>query len=181
MPKARRAETRARIQSAALELFAEQGLQQTSLREIAERLGMTKPALYYHFASREELVHSLTQPVVEEMSSHLTELESASAAPREVLGRYFDVTHRHRKFFQVAVRDVSVLRQLSLSDHLFDWRRRLVTLLVGPSPSLEQKVRGVVALGGLSACVLDFDDVDVDHLRTAATAAAYDALRPADG
>src|SRR5262249_20860254 len=44
-----RSDTRARIQQVALELFAEQGYEKTSLREIAERLDVTKAALYYHF------------------------------------------------------------------------------------------------------------------------------------
>ncbi|HEX6487275.1 MAG TPA: helix-turn-helix domain-containing protein, partial [Candidatus Dormibacteraeota bacterium] len=37
----RRGDTRARIQQIALELFAEHGYERTSLREIAERLGVT--------------------------------------------------------------------------------------------------------------------------------------------
>src|SRR5215831_11140152 len=49
---------RARAQSIALELFAEQGYEKTSLREIAERLGVTKAALYYHFKSKEDIVRS---------------------------------------------------------------------------------------------------------------------------
>src|SRR5580704_12464879 len=51
---ARRGDTRARIQQVALELFAEQGYDKTSLREIAERLDVTKAALYYHFKSKED-------------------------------------------------------------------------------------------------------------------------------
>src|SRR5215469_16465337 len=47
--------TRERIQAIALELFAEQGYEKTSLREIAERLGVTKAALYYHFKSKEDI------------------------------------------------------------------------------------------------------------------------------
>jgi AcrR family transcriptional regulator len=177
MPTARGADTKTRIQAAALELFAEQGLQQTSLREIAERLGMTKTALYHHFSSREELVRSLAIPVVDELTRHLGELEARPPGPREVLGLYFDVTYRHRALFQVAVRDMRVLEQLKLTDHLFDWRRRIVALLLGPSQSLEDQVRGVVALGGLSACVLNFEGANVAQLRAAATSAAYDALR----
>ena len=56
-----RQDTRARIQSVALELFAEQGYDKTSLREIAERLGVTKAALYYHFKSKEDIVTSLVE------------------------------------------------------------------------------------------------------------------------
>src|ERR1700728_4027831 len=58
---ARRGDTRARIQQVALELFAEQGYERTSLREIAERLGVTKAALYYHFKSKEDIVLSFTE------------------------------------------------------------------------------------------------------------------------
>src|SRR6266540_2294512 len=52
---------RARIQEVALSLFIEEGYDKTSLREIAERLGVTKAALYYHFPTKEEIVESLTQ------------------------------------------------------------------------------------------------------------------------
>ena len=55
-----RRDTRAQAQKVALELFAEQGYEKTSLREIAERLGVTKAALYYHFKSKEDIVHSFT-------------------------------------------------------------------------------------------------------------------------
>src|SRR6202035_2519093 len=56
-----RTDTRSRVQKVALELFAEQGYEKTSLREIAERLGVTKAALYYHFKSKEDIVSSLVE------------------------------------------------------------------------------------------------------------------------
>src|SRR5688500_6894985 len=55
-----RPDTRARIQAVALDLFTEQGYDATSLREIAESLGVTKAALYYHFKSKEEIVDSFS-------------------------------------------------------------------------------------------------------------------------
>jgi AcrR family transcriptional regulator len=58
-------ETRQRIQDVAREIFAEKGVQRTSLQDIAGRLGITKPALYYHFRSREDLVRSILQPMIE--------------------------------------------------------------------------------------------------------------------
>src|SRR3954466_6507793 len=65
----RRGDTRQRIQDVALELFAEQGYEKTSLREIAECLDVTKAALYYHFKTKEEIIVSLfealTQPIQE--------------------------------------------------------------------------------------------------------------------
>ena len=56
-----RGNTRQRIQDVALELFAEQGYEKTSLREIAEQLDVTKAALYYHFKTKEDIVISLFQ------------------------------------------------------------------------------------------------------------------------
>jgi len=55
------ANTRARIQEVAIELFTECGYDATSLREIAERLGVTKAALYYHFKSKDEIIRSLVE------------------------------------------------------------------------------------------------------------------------
>lgn len=40
------------------ELFAEHGLEKTSLGMIAKKAGMTKSSIYYHFASKEELISS---------------------------------------------------------------------------------------------------------------------------
>src|SRR5207249_3794900 len=54
-------DTRSRIQEVALELFTEKGYDQTSLREIAERLDVTKAALYYHFKTKEDIVASFVE------------------------------------------------------------------------------------------------------------------------
>ncbi len=60
----RRGDTRRRIQDVALALFAEQGYEKTSLREIAERLDVTKAALYYHFKTKEEILVSIFEGLV---------------------------------------------------------------------------------------------------------------------
>src|SRR5262245_37120672 len=52
-------DTRSRIQEVALRLFNENGYEATSLREIADEIGVTKAALYYHFKTKEEIVTSL--------------------------------------------------------------------------------------------------------------------------
>ena len=51
-----RSDTRQRILDVALDLFTEQGYDGTSLREIAEQLGITKAAIYYHFESKEDIL-----------------------------------------------------------------------------------------------------------------------------
>ena len=51
--------TRERILDVALDLFIEKGYDKTSLREIAEQLGFTKAALYYHFATKDDILMAL--------------------------------------------------------------------------------------------------------------------------
>ena len=63
----RRGNTRQRIQDVALELFAEQGYEKTSLREIAERLEVTKAALYYHFADKADLFTTVALRRIDEI------------------------------------------------------------------------------------------------------------------
>src|SRR6202161_4403137 len=89
-----RTDTRSRAQKVALELFAEQGYEKTSLREIAERLRVTKAALYYHFKSKEDIVHSFTDDYFTEIDALI---EWAKAQPtgeatrREILDRYIAI------------------------------------------------------------------------------------------
>jgi AcrR family transcriptional regulator len=78
-------DTRDRILDAALDLFIEQGYEKTSLREIAERVGVTKAALYYHFSSKEEIIRTLVHPLYDALRP-LSELLK-SRPDREVWGK----------------------------------------------------------------------------------------------
>jgi AcrR family transcriptional regulator len=53
------APTRQRILNAALDLFFKQGFAATSVKEITLAAGITQGAMYKHFASKEELLHTL--------------------------------------------------------------------------------------------------------------------------
>jgi AcrR family transcriptional regulator len=52
-------DTRARIEAAALSLFASRGVDGASMRDIAGAVGVTEGALYRHFASKDELARAL--------------------------------------------------------------------------------------------------------------------------
>lgn len=176
MTRTRPSDTKARIQAAARELFGQKGVQQTSLREIADRLGITKPALYYHFDSREALVRSIVEPMVADMDAFVAEREAAGAEPRGLLADYFDLLHRHREVLTMLVRDLSTLGELDLTERMFAWRRRLIALLLGPEPSLAAQTRAVVAIGGMSDCAVAFGDAPAAAIKAAAVEAACAAL-----
>src|SRR5258708_1380074 len=149
-----RTDTRARIQQVAVELFTEHGYEGTSLREIAERLDVTKAALYYHFKSKEDIIRSL----VEDYRGQMDDLVSwARAQPRtaqthrEILTRYMSVVAERDQVFRMLHQNqaalnamADVIRSLKMAP-LF-----LVDLLTEPDAPLRDRVRATMAIGGLS-------------------------------
>jgi AcrR family transcriptional regulator len=83
------ATTRERILDIALELFTDQGYDKTSLRQIAERLGFTKAAIYYHFASKGDILMALHMRLHDFGREALHSLGDENASP-EVWMRLID-------------------------------------------------------------------------------------------
>ena len=172
-----RGDTRERIQQVARELFVAQGVQATSLQDIANELGITKPALYYHFASREDLVRSIITPMVEDLEAFVASIEAAHEHdPRALLSGFFDLHLKHRDILLLAVREMTTLADLGLLDLAIGWRTRVGELLVGPDAPLARQCQAVVALGGMADCAWAFEQVPVEALRPAAVDAACLAL-----
>lgn len=173
----RLSDTKQRILDTARELFARKGVQKTSLQEIAAELGITKPALYYHFSSREDLVRSIVQPMIDDGEAFIAELEArAEVDPRALLEGYFDFHLRRRADIMLVLTELTTLAELGLVDTVFAWRERLTRLLFGQSPTLAEATRAVIALGGLQDCTVQFPHVPEDELREAAVDAAFGAL-----
>jgi AcrR family transcriptional regulator len=173
-------ETRQRIQGVARELFAQKGVQRTSLQDIADLLGITKPALYYHFRSREDLVRSILQPLMDEaehfIAAHESRPKSSRATPRELLEGYFDFHFKHRADLMLVVSELTTLADLGLLDRMLAWRERLASLVWGSRPTLEQSTRAVIAFGGLQDCCVQFPDTPYGALRQATVDGAMSAL-----
>jgi AcrR family transcriptional regulator len=170
-------DTRERIQDVARELFAQQGVQRTSLQDIADKLGITKPALYYHFTSREDLIRSIVAPLIDDGEQFVVNQEKrGDVDARELLGGYFDFLHLHRRDLVVILTEFAILEDLALVEKVLAWHRRLGKLIFGPKPTLEQSARAVIAFGGLQDCCLQFPDAPAKRLRSAAVAGALDAI-----
>jgi AcrR family transcriptional regulator len=172
-----RSDTRQRIQEVARELFVQRGVQRTSLQDIADKLGITKPALYYHFASREELVRSILVPLIDEGEQFVEDQESrGDTDARELMEGYFDFRYRHRQDLMLVLAEIAMLSDLGLIDKVLAWRDRLGKLVFGPWPTLAQSTRAVVAFGGLQDCCLHFPDTPYEVLRATSVDAALAAL-----
>lgn len=174
-----REETRARILATALELIAANSFAGTSTREISERLGFTKAALYYHFRTKDDLLAALVAPAIGELAALAAGMSPrpAAAPRRSVLAAYADLVIRHEDLIRVLSQDPSVANRppLTAAAPLYD---RLTQLLSGvEAPDAAERARVRAALGGLHAALLHAppgDDPDV--VRGAALAAACGAL-----
>src|SRR5260370_22145919 len=126
-----RADTRARIQAVALELFAEQGYDAPSLREIAERLGVTKAALYYHFKSKEDIVRSLFDDYAREVDELIAwgRRQPATAATRRgLLDRYLDIVVPRSRIFRFLGNNQPAMRHLESEGTKEGFRERMRAL-----------------------------------------------------
>ncbi len=63
--------TKERIERAALRLFVEQGVAETSVRDIAAAAGVSQGAMYNHYASKDELAFALFAKIWSDMGSGL--------------------------------------------------------------------------------------------------------------
>ncbi len=76
------ADSRAAILDAAKRLFMQDGYRGISMRQIAEAVGVTKAALYYHFHDKEDLFIAIVEQYLLEMSAlidQVTALGSGAA------------------------------------------------------------------------------------------------------
>ena len=182
MPRAT-GDTRAEIRAAALELFSERGVDGTSLREIAERIGITKAALYYHYASKDALIGELVDPMFAELRELGDELEGRSVdagdegAVRAVVERFWELCLRNRQMIRLLVHNPAVVARVGIAPRMLHWRERVDAVIVGSDAAVD-RVRAVVALGGVQDTVVVFDGPDLDAVRGPAIDAAVRALRP---
>jgi AcrR family transcriptional regulator len=159
----RRGDTRARIQQIALELFAEHGYERTSLREIAERLGVTKAALYYHFKSKEDIVHSFTEDYFDRLDALIAwgrEQPPTARTASELLDRYISIVMDSGEVFRFMERNQATLRDSEHGKHRFiQFRPRLnalVEILTGPDATPRSRIRASAALFAASTSCMFF-------------------------
>ena len=163
------ASTRERILDVALDLFTDQGFDGTSMREIAERLRISKPAIYYHFESKEEILaalhmrlHELVRPALARLTGQTVTLQIWGSMLDELLDQMVD----QRKIFLMHERNQAVLEKLRRKDH-DEWhddiQERFRQALADPSVPVRDRVRMACSLGavfgGLFLAGDAFDDI----------------------
>jgi len=161
----RRGNTRQRIQDVALELFAEQGYEKTSLREIAERLDVTKAALYYHFKTKEEIIVSLfedlTKPI-EELIDWGRQQPHTLATKQEIIRRYGQTLTDAAPLFRFMQENQATVRELSIGEMFKSRMLGMRDIIIDPDSALVDQVRCVSALFTLHAGMFVLRDLEGD-------------------
>jgi len=156
--------TRERIQAIALELFAEQGYEKTSLREIAERLGVTKAALYYHFKSKEDIVRSFVEDYRAELEQVIAWGASQPRTPgtrAEILRRYSGIVSEQLAVIRFMEQNQAAMHSL-MSDSgarkkMFrDQFMSLSDLITPPGAALADRIRATMAVVSIGMASLLF-------------------------
>lgn len=149
----RRSDTRERIQQVALDLFVEQGYEKTSLREIAERLDVTKAALYYHFRTKEDIVTSLLDDLAASMDEVLAwarEQEDHVAARAELIRRMAALVEgRFGPVMRFMQDNQPALKEFRGRNPLFGRMQELFKIISADEQDPAERLRGRLALVAL--------------------------------
>jgi AcrR family transcriptional regulator len=161
----RRGNTRQRIQDVALELFAEQGYEKTSLREIAERLDVTKAALYYHFKTKEEIIVSLfedlTKPI-EELIEWGRRQPHSLETKQEIVRRYGQALSDAAPLFRFMQENQATVRELSIGEMFKSRMLGMRDIIIDPDADLVDQVRCISALFTMHAGMFVLKDLEGD-------------------
>ncbi|MBV9529232.1 TetR/AcrR family transcriptional regulator [Sphingomonas sp.] len=104
------------IVAAAAALFRERGFAATSMQEIADAVGLTRPALYYHFRNKEEILESLVEEITLKSIRKTLLIDAAHSTDpgeklRTIVTAYALWILRHPQHFAVLSRDEQDLPQ----------------------------------------------------------------------
>lgn len=165
-------DTRRRILETALQVFATEGYEGASTRQLAERAGVNLPAIQYYFGSKEGLFRAVIDSIIERTETHMAplavEVRAALADPAtpreallELLCRMLEafvalvtggphVEAKRQLFARSEVEDAPGLEQLHESgkDQVFKPCVELTARLLGRTGDDEEtELRAMVLLG----------------------------------
>jgi AcrR family transcriptional regulator len=160
---------REEILDVALELFNEQGYDKTSLREIAERLGVTKAALYYHFERKEDLLlelhlrlHALGREILEQLEQLDDERQIVALWP-SLLDQFIDEVLANRDLFRFHQRNERALSALTDNERHRaendDMAERFRRFLGNPAIPLADRVRMTCSVTAVMGGLMGTDEL----------------------
>jgi AcrR family transcriptional regulator len=167
---------RAEIQRVALGLFTDRGYEATSMREIAEQLGITKPALYYHFDSKEAIVQSLFEGMRTRLDDLVEWAEgqpfSAERSAKISAGWFGLIADEGLPFARFTMTNHAALRDLAPErGGRIDALHHLSVLLAEPGTSAQELLKIRMAMLSINLVVMASQGLDLADKEILAIAA----------
>ena len=138
--------TRTRILDISRDLFTAQGYGSTSIAQIAEKLGTSKAALYYHFKSKEEILDALLNEPFEAMKDFRDSCTKPGVSAETILGGLIDAMAGPASCLAAFETDPSVIQEWADRHDLHKEWEKLVSCLAGPRPSQGKIISARAAL-----------------------------------
>ncbi len=129
--------TRQQILETAQRLFTEHGYDATSLQMIADEMGLTKAAVYYHFRAKTDILHEAMRPGIQRLGALLDEaaaIRGRRARIEHLVNGFVDFLIKNRHYAVMASTDPAAKRD-KLDTEAMAMRRRALTLLFGDNPT----------------------------------------------
>ena len=178
--------TRAAILQAAAEAFTTSGYEVTTLDNIADRIGLSRGTVLFHFESKRALLMAVVEPLFTDLEALIGRFEHyrtplAARPRRQLLTAYCDVLIAHRPATILLVRDLTTIIQMHWPEAGPDAALRLMALLQGPAADRNLKLRATATVGAIlrSVCMPPIDPFELDqearHMIVNSALAAYAA------
>jgi AcrR family transcriptional regulator len=146
-----------RIITAALDLFARHGVGGTSLQMIADRIGVTKAAVYHQYRTKDEIVLAAAEAELARLQAvvEAAETERSRKRSRDVLvAGIVDLAVRRRRTVSTILSDPVIAGFFTDHDAFRDVMARVRRLLIGDDATAEAGVRTAMLLAAISGAVI---------------------------
>jgi AcrR family transcriptional regulator len=130
-------QTRQQILETAQRLFRDLGYDATSLQMIADEMGLTKAAVYYHFPAKSDILHAAMLPGIQRLKALVDEaaaIRGRRARTEHLVNGFAEFLVQNRHYTVMTSTDPAAKRN-KLDKESMDLRRRALTLLFGDNPS----------------------------------------------
>src|SRR5439155_525743 len=115
--------------------------------------GMTKGSLYYHFASKEDVLNALVTPLMEDLDKFTADATTAGRVDADLLARLVDLLDEHGVLLRSLMGDPSVLHGIARRQTMKQRMLALQRALAG-SDDPGELLRGRCALGVINAATI---------------------------
>lgn len=147
----------ARIISAALELFARNGVGGTSLQMIADTIGVTKAAVYHQYSTKGEIVLAAAEAELERLEAIICTAEAEPSrvrARRTLVTGMIDLAVAHRRTVSTILNDPVIVRFFAEHESFHHIMDRMSRVLMGDDIGHEARVSTAMLTAAISGTVM---------------------------